>query len=60
MHFLKFFKTIFQETKRYDPEDYEMWKQIQMSKDDNDLSEKIYNGLETLIQEKISDFPEVN
>ena len=44
----------------YDPEDYEMWKQIQMSKDDNDLSEKIYNGLETLIQEKISDFPEVN
>ena len=27
MHFLKFFKTIFQETKRYDPEDYELWKQ---------------------------------
>ena len=53
--------------------DFQKWKDIQMSKnqrrrkilkskhdDDDDLAEKIYNGLETLIQEKISDFPEVS
>ena len=41
--------------------DFQKWKEIQMSKDDDDddLAEKIYNGLETMIQEKISDTTEV-
>ena len=41
--------------------DFQKWKQVQMSKDDDDddLAEKIYNGLETMIQEKISDTTEV-
>ena len=45
--------------------DFQKWKQIQKSKDDDDvnddgdLAEKIYNGLQTLIQEKIHDLPEV-
>ena len=40
--------------------DFQKWKEIQMSKDgDDDLAEKIYNGLETLIQGKISDVSEV-
>ena len=41
--------------------DFQKWKEVQMSKDDDDddLAEKIYNGLETMIQEKISDTTEV-
>ena len=41
--------------------DFPKWKDIQKSKDDdeNDLAEKLYNGLQTLIQEKIYDIPEV-
>ena len=41
--------------------DFQKWKEIQISKDDDDddLAEKIYNGLETMIQEKISDTTEV-
>ena len=42
--------------------DFPKWKEeIQKSKDidDNDLAEKLYNGLQTLIQEKIYDLPEV-
>ena len=46
--------------------DFQNWKQIQKSKDDDDdvnddgdLAEKIYNELQTIIQEKIHDLPKV-